>query len=48
MNRMHFLTEQIVDEYSIMLLNWAYKKLCDKDKAEDLVQSVWLEVFHAM
>ena len=48
MNRMHFITEQLVDEYSMMLLNWAYKKLCDKDKAEDLVQSVWLEVFRAV
>lgn len=48
MNQMQNFSEQLVNEYSMMLLNWAYKKLCDKDKAEDLVQSVWLEVFRAV
>lgn len=41
-------TEQLVDEYSMMLLNWAYKKVYDRDKAEELVQSVWVEVFRAI
>lgn len=48
MNQMQTFSEQLVNEYSLMLLNWAYKKLCDKDKAEDLVQCVWLEVFRAV
>ena len=45
---MQNFSEQLVNEYSMMLLNWAYKKLCDKDKAEELVQCVWLEVFRAI
>jgi DNA-directed RNA polymerase specialized sigma24 family protein len=31
-----------------MLLNWAYKKLGDKAKAEDLAQEVLLQVFAAV
>lgn len=48
MNQMPDIPDQIADEYSLMLLNWAYKKLGDKDKAEELVQTVWLEVFRAI
>ena len=48
MNQMQIISEQLVNDYSMMLLNWAYKKLCDKDKAEELVQSVWLEVYRAL
>lgn len=48
MSEMQNFSEQLVNEYSLMLLNWAYKKLCDKEKAEELVQCVWLEVFRAI
>ena len=48
MKQMHDFSERLVDEYSVKLLNWAYKKLCDKEKAEELVQCVWLEVFRAI
>lgn len=48
MNQAKQLSEQLIDEYSIALLNWAYRKLGDRTKAEDLVQSVWVEVFHAI
>lgn len=41
-------SEKLVDEYSLMLLNWAYKKLGSREKAEELVQNVWLAVFSAM
>ena len=40
--------EHISDEYSLILLNWAYKKLGDKTKAEDLTQEVLLQVFSAV
>ncbi|HOJ48519.1 MAG TPA: sigma-70 family RNA polymerase sigma factor [Bacillota bacterium] len=39
------LFTQIADEYSLMLLNWAYKKLGDREKAEDLAQEVLVQVF---
>jgi len=48
MNGMKNFSEQLVTEYSLVLLNWAYKKLGDKEKAEELVQCVWLEVFRAI
>ena len=48
MNQMINFPEQLADEYSMMLLNWAYKKLGDRDKAEELVQNVWCEVFRAI
>lgn len=45
---MKYMTEQMIDEYSRMLLSWAYKKLGQKEKAQELVQEVWLQVFRAM
>jgi RNA polymerase sigma factor (sigma-70 family) len=42
------LFNQIADEYSLVLLNWAYKKLGDRAKAEDLAQEVLLQVFSAI
>lgn len=44
---MRELSEKMVEEYSLSLLNWAYRKTGDKDKAEELVQEVWLQVFSA-
>ncbi len=43
----HF-SEYLVDEYSLPLLNWAYKKLADREKAEELVQEIWLQFFTAL
>lgn len=37
-----------VDDYSLMLLNWAYKRLGDREQAQELVQEVWLQVFRAV
>ena len=34
--------------YSRMLLNWAYRKLGDRNRAEDLAQEVLLQVFAAV
>lgn len=45
---MESMFEQIADEYMPLLLNWAYKKLGDRDKAEDLTQEVLLQVFSAI
>ena len=35
MNQTEGFTEQLADEYSVMLLQWAYKKLYDREKAEE-------------
>ena len=35
----------ITDAYSLLLLNWAYKKLGDREKAEDLAQEALLQIF---
>ena len=40
--------EFLVDEYSLPLLNRAYKKLADGEKAEELVQEIWLQVFSSL
>lgn len=40
--------EKLVEEYSLMLLNWAYRKLGNRQQAEELVQEVWLQVFSAV
>ncbi len=48
MNNNKQLFADIADEYSLMLLNWAYKKLGDRDKAEDLAQEVLVQVFIAI
>jgi len=45
---MRELSEKMVEEYSLSLLNWAYRKTGDKDKAEELVQEVWVQVFSAV
>lgn len=42
------LFERVTNTYSLMLLNWAYKKLGVKDKAEDLAQEVLVQVFTAI
>ncbi len=44
----HGLFEQIAEEYSLALLNWAYRKLGDREKAEDLAQEALLEIFAAV
>ncbi len=44
---MENLFEQIANDYMLLLLNWAYKKLGDRDKAEDLTQEVFLQIFIA-
>ena len=45
---METMFEQIARDYMPMLLNWAYKKLGDREKAEDLTQEVLLQVFSAI
>lgn len=45
---MESMFEQIADDYTLLLLNWAYKKLGDREKAEDLTQEVLLQVFTAI
>ena len=42
------VVEKLVDDYSLMLLNWAVKKLGNRQQAEDLVQNVWMEIFRAI
>lgn len=42
------LFNRIANEYAFMLLNWAYRKLGDREKAEDLAQEVLLQVFSAV
>lgn len=42
------LFERIADEYSLILLNWAFKKLGDRAKAEDLAQEALAEIFTAV
>lgn len=41
------LFEKISNEYSMLLLNWAYKKLGNRTNAEDLAQEVMLQIFYA-
>lgn len=40
--------DRIAEEYSLPLLNWAYEKLGDREKAEDLAQEVLLQVFYSI
>ncbi len=42
------LSNDIAQKYSLMLLNWAYRKLGDRNRAEDLAQEVLLQVFAAV
>jgi RNA polymerase sigma factor (sigma-70 family) len=42
------LFNQVTDDYSLMLLNWAYKKLGDKYMAEDLAQEVLLQIYSSV
>ena len=48
MNGAQKFSNRLVDEYSLVLLNWAYKKLANSEKAEELVQEVWLQIFSAI
>ncbi len=48
MDEINRLFDRIADDYSLILLNWAYKKLGDSDKAEELTQEVLLQVFSAI
>jgi len=41
------LFEKISDDYSMVLLNWAYKKTGNKTDAEDLAQEVLVQVFRS-
>ncbi len=40
--------EKIADNYSLILLNWAYKKLGNREEAEDLTQEVFLQIYSAI
>lgn len=42
------LFDEISNEYSLIILNWAYKKLGNREQAEDLAQEVFLQVFSAI
>ncbi|MDE7298771.1 MAG: RNA polymerase sigma factor [Lachnospiraceae bacterium] len=42
------LSEQIARDYSLPLLNWAYHKLGDRVRAEDLAQEALLQIFAAV
>lgn len=42
------LFEKVASEYSLPLINWAYKKLGDRSRAEDLTQEVFLQVYSAL
>ncbi len=45
---MESMFEQIAEDYMLLLLNWAYKKLGDRERSEDLTQEVLLQVFTAI
>lgn len=47
-NQIQEFFEKVTDEYSLMLLNWAYKKLGDKEQAEDLTQEVLVQVLSSI
>ena len=40
--------KEFVDKYSLILLNWAKGKTSGGEQAEELVQNVWLQFFHAV
>ena len=40
--------KEFVDQYSLILLNWAKGKTSSGEQAEELVQNVWLQFFHAV
>lgn len=42
------LFASIAEEYALTLLNWAYKKLGNREQAEDLAQEVLLQIFAAI
>lgn len=46
--RFEDISERIAQEYALPLLNWAYRKLGDRSRAEDLAQEALLEVFAAV
>lgn len=45
---MENLFEQIAEKYTPVLLNWAFRKTGDRDKAEDLTQEVLLQTLTAI
>lgn len=40
--------ENLVNEYSLRLLHWAYRKTGNRERALELSQEVWLQVFSAV
>ena len=42
------LTEDFIDEHSLALLRWAYRKTGDARQAEELVQETWVQVLTAI
>lgn len=45
---MNRLFEQIAKDYMPILLNWAFRKVGDREKAEDLTQEVLMQIFTAI
>ena len=41
-------TEKQIETYSLALLKWAYGKTGSHSAAEDLVQEVWMQLYHSM
>lgn len=48
MGNFYNISGHIAEEYSLPLLNWAYHKLGDRSKAEDLAQEALLQIFAAV
>ncbi len=48
MEEFYKISNHIAKEYSLLLLNWAYHKLGDHSKAEDLAQEALLQIFAAV
>lgn len=48
MGKFYKISNHIAKEYSLSLLNWAYRKLGDRSKAEDLAQEALLQIFAAV
>ncbi len=46
--KMREFYENLVNEYSLRLLHWAYRKTGDRERALELSQEVWLQVFSAV
>ena len=48
MEKFYKISNHIAKEYSLSLLNWAYHKLGDRNRAEDLAQEALLQIFAAV